>query len=99
MSEVTAQAASIPICAMRIDVVVSNFEEAIGTLPTQRRPRLHCGQHGILRAEHDVIDFSLAPCEMAVCGQCAGAVSGVAEILAAHIYQDNIAILNQGVQL
>ena len=78
MNEVTAEAASFTIGAVRVDVVVGDFEETIGTLAAEGHSRLHCGEHGILRAQHDFINFALARGEMAVCRQGTGDIGGVA---------------------
>ena len=80
------------------DIVVGDLEKAIGAAAAERHSRLHGRQHGILRAEHDVINFPLARREMTVRGNGAGDIGGVAGILAADIHQDNVAILNHGVQ-
>ena len=71
----------------------------MGPLAAERHARLERGERGVLRAEHDLVDFALARREVAVGGNGARDVGGVAGVLAADVHQHDVAILNLGVEL
>ena len=99
MDEVAAERAAFAIFAVRVDVVVGDVVEAVGLAVAQRHAGLGGGECGVLRAEDDVVDFALARREVAVRGERARDVRGVAGILPADVQQDDVAILDFAAEL
>ena len=79
---------------MRVDVVVGNFLHALVAFAAKIHARLERGEGGVLRAENDFIDFTLARGELAIGGKGARDVRGITGVLRTNVKNDDVAIFD-----
>src|SRR6267143_2725786 len=94
-----AQRIAVQIFSVRVDVVVGNLVGTMVTLLADVVARLEHRERGILRAEHNRINFTLARSELAVRGNGARNVRGVAGILSANVENYDVSVRDLAIEL
>src|SRR6202171_1418904 len=91
VNEIRAEGFAVEIFSVAVDVIVGDLVDALVALGTVIRARLQRSDGSILRAEDDVVDFALALRKLAVGGQRARDVRGVAGVLRPDVEDDEVA--------
>jgi len=96
MRKIFAEPLPVQIFAVRVDVVIRDFVKRIGRGLTEGHARLHGGDCGLLRAQHDLVNFFLPRGEMAVDRQRTRDVGGIHRVFGGGINHDDVSGLHRG---
>ena len=99
VNEILAERLAIAVLTVGIDVVVCDFVEAVVAFAAEVHTRLYRGQRGVLRAQHDFINFALPRREFAIGRKSSRNVRGVSGELCADVEQDDVAVFDFARQL
>src|SRR5207249_2560287 len=94
VDEIGPEGFAMEIFPVRVDVVVGNFLHALVAFAAKIHARLELGEGGVLRAENDFIDFTLARGELAIGGKGARDVRGITGVLRTNVKNDDVAIFD-----
>src|SRR5882762_6414858 len=94
VNKIRAEGLAVAIFSVGVDVIVGELVNALVALGAVVRARLQRSDGRILRTEDDVVDFALARRKLAVGGQRARDVRGVAGVLRPNVEHHDVAVFD-----
>src|SRR5271154_1822206 len=94
MNVILAERFAVQILAMRVDVFVGDSVNTFVALLAHVHAGFDSGHGGILRAQNDFVNFTLARSELAIGGNRSRDVRGVSGVLCANVNHDDVAVHN-----